>query len=421
MITGPLVPGQTYRFRLVPGTTDLAGNALPVEAWGFEAKTDPLRIVESGYGGNDSLSSRPQVRLEFNFPIRLATVGESVWFQDRVTRVRFPAEVLLNRAQGVLDSKVVDVTADADTKVYDFRVRPLSTLPVNRRFDLVVDGIQDAYAGRTLPYPNVIPLGTTEPLSILTVAAANRPMEKPRIEIKFDEWLGDDPLPPKAVKITPEVPHLQLRKDGQFIYAEGDFDRTVHYTVEIDPAIRGNSGYGLAKTERWGVTFRPFPGTVIFPDREVRLRSVLGLSFAFYQFNTSELTWNIAPIPLDKLGRCRMRKRSSPKSSPTTRAMNSGRRRETFATSPRSRSSRRSTSRPSGPGRSRPAGSKRKSCVRSRGSRIMPGSSTARCSSRSRARTPRGASSAIAPSSTSARPPSHARSPLRKPTCALPG
>lgn len=301
MINGPLVPGQTYRFRLTPGLTDLSGKALPVDAWGFEAKTDPLRIVESGYGGNDSLSSQPQVRLEFNFPIRLATAASGVWFQDRVTRVRFPAELLLNRAQGVLDAKVVDVTADADTKVYDFRVRPLSPLPVNRRFDLVVDGIQDAYAGRTLPYPNVIPLGTTEPLSILTVAAANRPMEKPRIEIKFDEWLGDDPLPPKAVKITPEVPHLQLRKDGQFIYAEGDFDRAIHYTVEIDPAIRGNSGYGLARAERWGATFRPFPGTVIFPDREVRLRSVLGLSFAFYQFNTSELTWRIAPIPLDKL------------------------------------------------------------------------------------------------------------------------
>ncbi len=238
MINGPLVPGQTYRFRLTSGLKDLAGNALPVDAWGFEAKTDPLRIVESGYGGNGSLSSQPQVRLEFNFPIRLATASAGVWFQDRVTRVRFPAEVLLNRAQGVLDAKVVDVTPGADTKVYDFRVRPLSPLPVNRRFDLVVDGIQDAYAGRTLPYPNVIPLGTTEPLAILTVAAANRPMEKPRIEIKFDEWLGDDPLPPKAVKIAPEVPHLQVRKDGQFIYAEGDFDRSVHYTVEIDPAIR---------------------------------------------------------------------------------------------------------------------------------------------------------------------------------------
>ncbi|HEY6675459.1 MAG TPA: hypothetical protein VIZ87_01645, partial [Terrimicrobium sp.] len=153
MVKAPLIPGESYRFRLREGTRDLSGNSLQVGAWGFEMTTPPLRVVEEGYGERDSLNASPQVPLEFNYPVRLADAANCVWFQDRVTREKFPAEILLNVAEGKTDDAQVVEAKETANEITAFRVRPLQSLPVARRYDLVVDGICDAYAGRSLRYP----------------------------------------------------------------------------------------------------------------------------------------------------------------------------------------------------------------------------------------------------------------------------
>ncbi len=48
-------------------------------------------------------------------------------------------------------------------------------------------------------------------------------------------------------------------------------------------------------------SFRPKHGAILFPERQIRQRSVLGLNFAFYHVNTTELEWRLAAIPLEKL------------------------------------------------------------------------------------------------------------------------
>ena len=63
----------------------------------------------------------------------------------------------------------------------------------------------------------------------------------------------------------------------------------------------GAGGYGLPKPETWGASFRLKDGAILFPDRQIRQRSVLGLNFAFYQVNTTELEWKLAVVPLEKL------------------------------------------------------------------------------------------------------------------------
>ncbi len=300
-VQGPVIPGQVYRFRLREDLRDAAGNPLDIHAWGAEMRSPEFRIVEESYGERTSLNARPQVPLEFNFPIRLADAAFGLWFQNRATLQRFPVEVLLNSPETEPDGETSDVTLPFDEKVYSIRVRPRDPLPVGAFYDLVVDGVTDALASRGLPFPRVFALGPTKPLEIEYVGAQNRPLAPPSIEIKFRQALDEDPLPEGAVRIVPEVANVRALKSGAFITVEGDFQIGQRYAVTISDQVRGANGYPMAKSETWGATFRPRPATGLFPDRLLRQRSALGLRLAFFQVNTGELEWKLAPIPLNRL------------------------------------------------------------------------------------------------------------------------
>ncbi len=301
MVKGPIIPGQAYRLRLREKLADLAGKPLPENEWGAEMKSPDFAISEESYGEREWLNSRPQVPLEFNYPVRLEDAAQALWFQNRVTREKLPAEILLNNAEGEMaDTSAVEVK-EVSQDITGFRVRPVKPLPVNGRYDLVVDGVHDAFGGREMLYPRVFPLGGTHPLTVDYVNARNAPLEEPSIEVKFRQILDNTPLPKDALQITPAVPGLQVRKEGAFLTAEGDFDTSQRYTVTISDKIGGVGGYGLAKAEVWGATFRPKVSTILFPEQQIRERSQLGLSFAFYQINTSALEWKLARVPLEKL------------------------------------------------------------------------------------------------------------------------
>lgn len=299
-VDGPRAPGETYRFTLRDGLRTLAGSPLPANSWTADL-TAPELTVSEDYGERSRLSARPQIPLEFNFPMRLADAAERIWIQDRTTREKFPVEILLNYAEDKLTGDVLDLTGPAPAPPTDFRVRPRDPLPVGRTYDLVVDSPADAFAGRTLPYARVFPLGRTRPLAVDYVAARNRPKESPRVEVKFRTSLVDSaPLPPDALTIQPEVPALALRVEGEFIIAEGDFDPAVRYKVTVSTDVVDDHGYSLAAPSIWGATFPPKTGTLFFPADLLRQRASLGLRFAFLQSNTGPVTWRLAKIPLEQ-------------------------------------------------------------------------------------------------------------------------
>ncbi len=301
MVKGPVMPAQTYKLRLRDGLQNAGGTKLALDEWGAEMVSPALRAMDSGYGARESLNARPQVRVEFNYPISLADAAAGAWFQDRDSRERFPVEVLLNIPDGNLEPAVLDVPGDFPDKVYYVRFRPLNSLPLGRFFDLVVEGVRDAHARRSLPYPAVFPVGTTRPLSVDFVTARNFPLETPEIRVKFSHSLEGGTLPDKPLIISPEVPNLRFRKEDSFLVAEGDFQIPSKYTVTISEKILGSNGYGLIQPETWGATFQNKRPAVVFPDRVLRQRSAAGLKFAFYQVNTGPLIWKLAKIPLEKL------------------------------------------------------------------------------------------------------------------------
>ncbi len=310
-VKGPLVPGQIYHLRLRPGLKNLAGEAAPEGAWGYELKTHPL-TVSTDYEERRQLSARPQVPLEFDYPVRVHDAAKGVWFQNRATRERFPAEIMLNSAANELSGDVVDITAAGSIPAPSgFRVRPRDPLPVGRTYDLVVENVHDAYAARTLPYPGVFALGRTRPLTVDFVAARNWPTDKPHIEVKFTAPLGEAALPADALEIAPAVPNLSLRKEGQSIIASGDFDISVRYQVAVSAHIVGETGYDLPKPETWGATFQPKKPTLLFPAGELRQRASLGLRFALLQANTGPVTWRLASVPLERVGELRSKIKES--------------------------------------------------------------------------------------------------------------
>lgn len=289
-ITGPRIPGQTYRFRLREDLKALDGSVLPTSTWGIELASEPLK-VSSWYDERDQLNSRPVVPLEFTYPIRIHDVADGLWFQDRATRSKFPAEVSIQsgeEGQGIPTPTRIQVT-------------PRSALPVGAKYDLVVENVHDAYAGRTLAYPKVFPLGTTRPLAVDYVAARNWATDKPHVEIKFTSELSDDPLPANAVKVEPAVTNFGLRKDRATLFVDGNFDPSIRYKVTISSAVTGSRGFPMAADSTWGATFPRKPATILFPPGEFRQRGVLGLRFALVQSNTGILRWRLARIPKDML------------------------------------------------------------------------------------------------------------------------
>lgn len=309
-VRGAVLPEQQYRFRLRGGLTDEAGQPLKVAEWGVEVESEPLRLLPF-YGtetmGLEDVGSRPEVRVRANYEVRLSDAARDVWFQDRLTRERFAAEILIlpeYRSLAHVNMEEVETIEEAEEpeEVSGFlRFIPEEPLPVGASYDLVVDQVYDAYGGRGLSYPAVFPVGVTRPMELEFVAGRNPALEAPFIEARFRQALAPGELPPDALRITPEVPNLQLRKSGRSILAEGDFEVPGEYRVVVSEEVPGVRGYGLAEPESWTATFRPKFPQVMFPDEMLRMRSGLGLNFAFYQVNTPALTWRLAEVPMERL------------------------------------------------------------------------------------------------------------------------
>jgi len=299
-IEGPLLPAQTYRVRLAPGLKDLAGQPLPVAQWGAEFKSTALS-VGTGYEERSRLNARPQVPLEFNYPVRLSTAASGIYFQDRETRERFDVEVLLNRPD--FDPEPgTRVSTTPPPPVREILVRPRASLPPERRFDLVVAGVRDLYGDRTLPYPKVFALGTTRHLAISWVGAFNFPGSDPYIEIKFKGNLDDSrQVPAGAIQLTPPVPDATFALGSDSIIINGSFDTKQRYVVDIAAEFKGESGFRLPKAERWGATFRAKESAVLFPGTELRQRSEPGLRFACVPVNVEDIKWRLARVPIERL------------------------------------------------------------------------------------------------------------------------
>jgi len=288
-IDGALIPGTKYRLSLDPALKDLGGKPVQVKEWGAEFKTQPFHFsTDENSGGTDHLSSRPQVYLTSTYPVAFTDAAEHIYYQDRDSRERRPAEVVIS-------------TNDDPKSGTEFRVAPREDLPVGHTYDLIIDGVRALDSGRMLPYLEVFALGTTAPLEVKWVGAFNHAMDTPQIVVKFSDRIDPEGDAASALKIDPPVKNLKVHAEDDEIIAEGDFDTSTRYSVVIPPELKGKRGYGVATASNWHATFHPKEPAVLFPGEQIFQRSGRGLRFSFLQVNAPKLTWKLSQIPPEKL------------------------------------------------------------------------------------------------------------------------
>jgi uncharacterized protein YfaS (alpha-2-macroglobulin family) len=287
-----VIPGTTYRLTLAPKLADASGQPVEAPDWSAEFTTPPFSVT-TDFEESQHLSDRPQIPLESNYAVRFSEVAEHSYFQDRDSRRRFPVEVIQS--------------GENPTEGPEFRVGPREPLPVNRSYDLIVDGLLEAKSRQPLPYLKVFPAGTTAPLKVEWVGAFNHPLEEPAINIKFNDEIDPGEATSEKIRVEPSVQNLQVHATGQNVIVKGDFDVAQHYRVTVSPDLKGDRGYALNAESRWGASFHPKEPCIVFPASQLFLRAREELRFSFLQINTPPVTWKLARIPLEKLGAVKAR------------------------------------------------------------------------------------------------------------------
>jgi uncharacterized protein YfaS (alpha-2-macroglobulin family) len=282
-----VVPGASCHLTLAPQLTDVSGKPVEAPDWNAEFTT-PQFSVTTDFEESEHLSTRPQLALELTYAVRLTEVVEHSYFQDRDSRQRFPTEVIQ--------------TGDSSTEGRELRVGPREPLPVDRTYDLIIDGLLDAKSRQPLAYLKVFAAGKTAPLKVEWVGAFNHPLEEPRINIRFNDEIVPEEAVSGKIHVEPVVPNMQLLASGVDVVVKGDFDLAQHYRVDVAADLKGKRGYGLSAESRWGATFHPKEPCIVFPSSQLFLRAREELRFSFLQINTPRVTWKLARIPLEKLG-----------------------------------------------------------------------------------------------------------------------
>src|SRR6266516_2327618 len=299
-----VVAGAKHRLTLVRDLKDASGTRVDAPGWSAEYSAAPFSIT-SDFTEQEQLGSQPQIPLASTYNVRLTEVAEHVYFQDRDSHQRFPVDVILRS-----DEKLSE-----QPEAQDFRVAPRQPLPMDRTYDLVINGLLDAKSRRPLPYLKVLPAGKTAPLKVEWVVARNSPFDEPTIEIKFSDAVDPGEITADRIRIEPAVKDMQLLPSGDSVTIKGKFDLTQRHRVTISPEIKGERGYGLAEQSRWGATFHQQEPTILFPASQIFLRARPELRFTFFQVNTPAVTWKLARIPLEKLPAVNLRVREFEKNA----------------------------------------------------------------------------------------------------------
>lgn len=281
-IKGPIRPGTHFKISTISGLKDLQGKAVASGAWEFDSDPFEIRLEDDE---RERLSSQPRISLSANYPVSLSDAASHVFFQDRDSHERFATDVVVEPGQ-------------SPDRATSFTVTPRKRLTMGRTFDVIVDGISDAFASTPLTYLHVFAAGETQPLEVQWVGAFNDANADTLIRCKLDEQIDPDSVSAKTILITPEVPGLKLHAAQDEVIAEGEFKLGQRYTVRITPELRGIRGFGLAAESKWGATIRPKPSTIVFPSGSVAERSAAGLKFAFLQVNTGPVSWRLFSVPL---------------------------------------------------------------------------------------------------------------------------
>ena len=290
-VTGPVKPGQTYQVDLA---ADLEITRTSWKATEFQAPH--LKVTSRFSNQGNALSASPRIDLQTNYPVHAAKVAESVYFQDRDSRQRFPVSVVLPE----VDVQKANEVVDAPETLSRFHVTAAEPLPVGATYEVIIDGLTDASTNTTMPGLKSISLGSTQALTVSEVETITHPLGKPAIVLTTTAQVDHDSLAIDSVRISPSVENVTFFADNDYVRIKGDFDTSSTYEITLGPEVTSKTGYPIANPGPHKATFDGLTPTIVFPRSHFYQRSALGLNVTILQSNCPETTWRLSAVPLEK-------------------------------------------------------------------------------------------------------------------------
>ena len=94
-LSGPIAPGTHYVVSTAPGLKGAAGAPVHREKWEFDSEVFTVQLDDDRENRDDAVSNRPHIPLRANYPVSIVDAAEAIYFQDRDSHERLPAEILL--------------------------------------------------------------------------------------------------------------------------------------------------------------------------------------------------------------------------------------------------------------------------------------------------------------------------------------
>jgi len=298
-ITESLPPRTTYSLSLNDGLQDLDGSAVVSTAPLAKYLTTDLTVKINWRRAIEAVDSQPIARLLFNYPVTFDSATRGIYFQDRDTGEKFPADLILPNVSGRAEE--VAASAPQPTSGTDFQVTPSKPLPVERTIDLIVDGVRSKIGNIPLLVLESKPIGNTSHLKVTGARGYHNALTDPSVTIYFNQPVEIDSVNENSVRVEPEVPGLARQPGSRSITLTGEFDVDQTYTIRVDAPLVARSGYPLPGQQVSEVKFNGNYPAVYFPSTQFFQRSGLGLNVKFLHANTGDVTWKLAQIPPHRL------------------------------------------------------------------------------------------------------------------------
>ena len=258
-----LVPGTSYKVKINPKIADLNGNLIVDSKLEDKVFQAPELSATTSFRAKDSgLNSTPIIPLMFNYDIEYSNAKDSIFFQDHDSGEKINSIILLP----TLNTKPSSKDSDIPKIGQSFSVQPSRPFPVNRRIDLIVDGIKDARTNSKIPYTKVFPLGVTKPLTIISSRAFQDVFGSMSITINFDQSVDHSSLKNTDISIAPSIESFQKYASGRSIYIKGKFNPRGTYKINLGKSLQSVSGYTMEKSETVDVEFTGLPPSIYLPS-----------------------------------------------------------------------------------------------------------------------------------------------------------
>lgn len=316
-IKGPVKPGQTYTLALTPGLTDRQQQPVKASWESVSLTSEPMHIKTEHEDKGPALEAQPEVLLSVNYPVKPTDLIEAAHFMDRETSERVPCELVV----AAVDSRAREEKLEVPEVVSQFYLRPRAPLPVDRSFDLVIEGLKDAGTGTPMSGLKAIAVGSTRHLAVESVFAEAPPLRKPFIKLSCSAPVDRASVSKETINVSPPVENLLFVVEESEIRLEGDFQPTQTYQVLLAATVKGTTGFPLAKAVQQQAVFDGLNATIDFPQPQFYQRSALGLDAVALQSNCGEMAWNLAKVPMAQLRviKERLKEYQDPALDPLTR------------------------------------------------------------------------------------------------------